>query len=89
MIKKEIVLTKNDGYYYRAMAFHWTLTIAFLIPALTLMLVAFLNPFWFRQDLIEWTVNVVNKFAEWRNYRKYAIYLDCDPVYWQTLNSTK
>jgi len=51
----------------------------------TLIILAILNPLWFRDSFFRWVENTVNRFAKWRNYRQYALYLGCDPEYWHTL----
>jgi hypothetical protein len=84
-MNKEIELTPQGGNYYRAMAFHWLVVVVFLLPVFLLLLVAVLNPFWFRSTMFEWIERRINQLSRWRNYRKYHIYLGCDPKIWHTL----
>lgn len=78
-------LTPDGGNYYRAVAFWYVCTISIMPVVAVLLLVAILNPLWFRDDFFRWVENSVNKLAKWRNYRQYALYLGCDPEYWHTL----
>jgi hypothetical protein len=84
-MNKEIELTPQGGNYYRAMVFHWLVVVVFLLPVFLLLLVAVLNPFWFRSTMFEWIERRINQLSRWRNYRKYHIYLGCDPKIWHTL----
>jgi hypothetical protein len=80
-----VQLTPDGGKYYRAVVFWYTITaIAMPIVAVALV-IAILNPFWFRDGFFRWVESSVNKLAKWRNYRQYALYLGCDPEYWHTL----
>jgi len=84
-MNKEITLTPEGGNYHRALAFHW-LTIVLVMPLLCVaLIVAIINPFWFRDDLFNYTERKVNQFTRWRNNLKYHIYLGCDPRVWHTL----
>lgn len=56
-----------------------------LVPVLIMVLLAVLNPFWFRSDMFDWVEKTVNRFSRWRNYTKYRIYLGTDPALWHTL----
>jgi hypothetical protein len=80
-----VELTPEGGKYYRAIAFWYTITVLAVPFVVSLLLVAILNPLWFRDGFFRWVENSVNKFAKWRNYRQYALYLGCDPEYWHTL----
>ena len=82
-----VQLTPDGGYYYRAVAFWYSVTLVFIPIVAVLLVVAILNPLWFRDDFFRWTENTVNKMAKWRNYRQYALYLGCDPEYWHTLKN--
>lgn len=84
-MNKEITLTPEGGRFYRAMAFHWITVVVFMPPLALVMLVAILNPLWFRDSMFNWVERRVNQFARWRNNVKYHIYLGCDPVVWHTL----
>jgi hypothetical protein len=85
MMNKEIELTLNGGNFYRAMIFHWIFVVLFIIPVAVALLIAIVNPFWFRDDMFRWIENGVNKLSRWRNYQKYRIYLGTDPKMWHTL----
>ena len=78
-------LTPGGGNYYRAVAFWYAVTITTIPFVAVLLMIAILNPLWFRDGFFRWVENTVNKFAKWRNYRQYALYLGCDPEYWHTL----
>lgn len=84
-MNKEITLTPEGGNFYRAIMFHWT-TVITVLPFLTVfMLLAILNPFWFRDSMFNFVERRINQFTRWRNNIKYRIYLGCDPVVWHTL----
>ena len=80
-----VKLTADGGRYYRAMAFWYAFTALSIVPIVLLLIVAILNPFWFRDGFFRWCERTVNSMAKWRNYRQYALYLGCDPEYWHTL----
>jgi hypothetical protein len=80
-----VELTPEGGHYYRAIAFWYTITILSMPVVILVLILAIINPFWFRDNLFRWVENSVNKMAKWRNYRQYALYLGCDPEYWHTL----
>lgn len=84
-MNKEIELTPTGGRYYRAMTFHWAVVVVAIVPVMALLLAAILNPFWFRHAMFTWVENLVNRLSRWRNYRKYHLYLGCDPKLWHTL----
>ena len=84
-MNKEIELTPQGGNYYRAMAFHWFIVGLLIVPVITVLLVAVINPFWFRNAMFEWVERRVNQLSRWRNYQKYRIYLGADPRMWHTL----
>ena len=84
-MSKEIILTPDGGRFYRAMVFHWvTVSLAFF-PLLIALLIAIVNPFWFRDSMFNFIERNINKFTRWRNNLKYHIYLGCDPKVWHTL----
>jgi len=85
MTNQEIELRPGQGNYYRAMAFHWLVVVACFVPVMLTLIVAVLNPFWFRSAMFEWIETRINALSRWRNYRKYHIYLGCDPKIWHTL----
>jgi hypothetical protein len=84
-MNKEIELTPQGGNYYRAMTFHWVIVALLIVPVISILLVAVINPFWFRNAMFEWVERRVNQLSRWRNYQKYRIYLGCDPRMWHTL----
>lgn len=85
MMNKEIQLTREGGNYYRAMAFHWVVVALLIVPVFLVLLIAIINPFWFRDDMFRMVENTVNKLSRWRNYQKYHLYLGADPKMWHTL----
>jgi hypothetical protein len=85
MMNKEIELVPSGGNYYMAMAFHWSFVAVFIAPVAVAILLAIVNPLWFRDDFFRWIENGVNKLSRWRNYKKYHIYLGTDPKMWHTL----
>jgi hypothetical protein len=84
-MNKEIELRPGEGNYYQAMVFHWVFVVIFIIPVASALLIAIINPFWFRDTMFRWIEGGVNKVSRWRNYQKYRIYLGCDPKVWHTL----
>ena len=84
-MNKEIELKPGEGNYYRAMAFHWLIVAVAIVPVLLALIIAIINPFWFRNSMFSWIETSVNKLSRWRNYKKYHIYLGCDPKMWHTL----
>lgn len=84
-MSKEIVLTPGGGFFYRAMAFHWLIVVVAILPALAMIMIAVLNPFWFRNSFFDWVERIINRISRWRNYQKYKIYLGCDPKVWHGL----
>ena len=84
-MNKEITLTPEGGRYYRAMTFHWFTVIVCMPFLFVILLVAVLNPLWFRDAMFNWVETRVNRFSRWRNLIKYHIYLGCDPKMWHTL----
>jgi hypothetical protein len=84
-MNKEITLTPQGGRFYRAMTFHW-ITVAVLMPPLALvMLLAVVNPLWFRDAMFNFVERKTNQITRWRNYIKYKIYLGTDPKLWHSL----
>lgn len=84
-MNKEIQLKPGEGNYYWAMTFHWIVVAVLIVPVFTALLIAIINPFWFRDDMFRWVESAVNKLSRWRNYQKYHIYLGTDPKLWHTL----
>lgn len=85
MNNQEIELTPEGGNFYWAMAFHWLIVTVCIVPVLAALLAAVINPFWFRSSMFNWIETGVNRLSRWRNYKKYHIYLGCDPKVWHTL----
>lgn len=84
-LPKEVVLTRTGGRYFQAMAFHYASLTLFLLPVLLALILAVLNPFWFRDSMFNAVERTVNRFARWRDYQKYRIYLGTDPKMWHAL----
>lgn len=84
-MNKEIELKPGEGHYYRAMTFHYVIVAVAIVPILLSLLIAIINPFWFRDSLFSKVESAVNRLSRWRNYKKYHIYLGCDPKVWHTL----
>ena len=84
-MNKEIELKPGEGNYYGAMAFHWLVVVVFVVPVALSLLIAVINPLWFRNSMFEFIERGVNKLSRWRNYTKYHIYLGADPKMWHTL----
>ena len=82
---KDITTTQDGGFYYRAIAFRYALTYPALPLVLLALVVAVINPLWFRDDFFRYIERKINQFAQWRNYKQYAIYLGTDPKIWHTL----
>lgn len=84
-MNKEIELTPGGGNFYRAMTFHWLSVAVFVVPVVSALILAVINPFWFRNSMFNSIESAVNRFTRWRNYVKYKIYLGTDPHTWHTL----
>jgi hypothetical protein len=50
----------------------WSITGPALVPFLALVIIAILNPLWFRADLINWVERFARKVAEWRDEKTYV-----------------
>jgi hypothetical protein len=85
-MQKEIELRVGQGNFYRAMTFHWMFVGLCIVPVALALLLAVINPFWFRDSMFSWVERGVNRLSRWRNYKKYHIYLGTDPKMWHTLN---
>ena len=84
-LPKSVTMTRDGGFYWRAQAFNIAFTYPVLIPVTIALLLAVINPFWFRDDFFRFIERKVNEVARWRNYRMYKIYLGTDPEVWHTL----
>lgn len=80
--------TPDGGRYYRAYAFFWASVVLVFPFAVIVVLLAYLNPFWFREQTMDAIGDLVSTFAGWRNYRMKAIYMNCDPKMWAALTTT-
>ena len=85
---QEITLTPDGGFFYRAMTFHWCFVAVAFVPVVFLLIIAILNPFWFRDDFFSWAEGFIGRVSRWRNYQKYKIYLGCDPKVWHGLKDS-
>lgn len=85
ILPKDVVMTPAGGNYYRAVTFRLAFSYGVLPFVLVAILLALINPFWFRDAMGHAVERGVNQLVKWRNYRQYAIYLGTDPVTWHTL----
>ena len=88
-LPREVKLTPQGGRYYPAMTLHWGLTILLMPLVLVMLFLAIINPFWFRDSMFRTIERNINRFAAWRGYRVYRVYLGCDPKVWHTLKGDK
>jgi hypothetical protein len=84
-LPKEVKMTRDGGNFWRAMTFRYAVTYAIILPVIFMVIIAVINPLWFRDSFFRWVENSVNKITRWRNYRTYALYLGADPEMWHTL----
>jgi len=84
-LPREVTLTKDGGNFYASMVFHYVVVLIAIVPVLILLLLAIINPFWFRDSAFNWVERKVNQLTRWRNFVKYRIYLGTDPELWHTL----
>lgn len=84
-LPKSVTMTRDGGFYWRAMVFRYAVTYIILLPVLAVILVTLINPFWFRDSMFRWVETKVNQIARWRNYQQYRFYLGTDPEMWHTL----
>lgn len=52
----------------------WSITGLALVPFIMLVIIAIINPFWFRNSFINWTEKFAKRFAEWRDGTKLVKY---------------
>jgi len=50
-----------------------------------MLILAIINPFWFRSSFFNWVERTVNRLSIWRNRLTYRIYLGTDPELWHAL----
>jgi hypothetical protein len=84
-MKQDVVLTPGGGRYYKALTYHWAVTIAALPLITVILFTAILNPLWCRTDFFNYIEKKINQFSAWRNKTKYRIYLGTDPDVWHAL----
>jgi hypothetical protein len=80
-------MTRDGGFYYRSILFRYLFTYTIIVPVATVVLIALINPFWFRDIFFHWIENTINQIVRWRNYQQYRLYLGTDPVLWHTLKN--
>lgn len=78
-------MTRDGGNFWLAIAFRHITTAVLIIPIFLVLVLAVINPLWFRNTFFNWVEKLVYKITQWRNYRVYAIYLGTDPKMWHTL----
>lgn len=88
-MKTEITMTKDGGFYYRAMATHYAMTYPVLPIVFAVLVLAIINPFWFREQFMQLVERNTIRFARWRDKVKYRVYLGTDPDFWHALKDDK
>jgi hypothetical protein len=88
-LPKTVTMTRQGGRFWRAQAFGLTISIVALVPVLVALILAVINPFWFRDGFFNWVERTVNRITVWRNRRTYRIYLGTDPEIWHALKDTQ
>ena len=84
-IPKSVTLTREGGHYWRAVIFRAVMAYSTVPFVALFLLLALLNPFWFRDSFFSFIERQTNKFSRWISYRQYAIYLGTDPEVWHAL----
>lgn len=84
-LPKNVTMTKEGGRYHRAVAFSIVVRFSLLPFATLALLLAFINPFWFRESFFSYVERKVHIISAWISYKQYTIYLGCDPEVWHTL----
>lgn len=82
---KEITMTRDGGFYYRALSFHFVFTGLVLPFVVLIVLFGIINPFWFREWMFQKIERNINKLARFRDKIKYRLYLGTDPEFWHKL----
>lgn len=83
---KTVTMTRGGGNFFRAQAFSMTLTyVVLMVPVCIMLILAIINPFWFRSSFFNWVERTVNRLSIWRNRLTYRIYLGTDPELWHAL----
>lgn len=89
-LPKTVTMTRGGGRFWRAQAVSMTLTYGvLLVPVLIALILAVINPFWFRDRFFNWVERTVNRLSIWRNRITYRIYLGTDPEMWHALKGDK
>lgn len=85
-LPKTVTMTRDGGRFWRAQIFSMSLTYLLLLPPVLIALIlAVINPFWFRDRFFNWVERTVNRLSIWRNRLTYKIYLGTDPEMWHAL----
>lgn len=85
-LPKTVTMTRGGGRFWRAQAVSMMLTYGvLLLPILIALILAVINPFWFRDRFFNWVERTVNRVSIWRNRVAYRVYLGTDPEMWHTL----
>lgn len=85
-LPKTVTMTRGGGNFWRAQTFSLGISyLVFLAPILVLLVLAIVNPFWFRDSFFNWVERTVNRVTVWRNRIAYRIYLGTDPELWHAL----
>ena len=79
------LMHRSGGRYWRALVFSFLVTWSITIPLVLVLLIALVNPFWFRTSLLKCMITLTERLTEWRNYKAYWIYLGMDPKVWYAL----
>lgn len=85
-LPKTVTMTRTGGNFWRAQAFSLSISyFVLLAPVLIALILAVINPFWFRDSFFSWVERQVNSVTRWRNRITYRIYLGTDPELWHAL----
>ena len=84
-LPKSITMTRDGGNFWLALTFRHITTAVLITPIFLMLVLAIINPLWFRDRFFNWVEKLVYRITRWRNYRVYAIYLGTDPRMWHTL----
>ena len=50
----------------------WSITSLALVPFFVLVLLAILNPFWFRSDMLNWVEKLATALGTWRDEKTFV-----------------
>jgi hypothetical protein len=85
-LPKTVTMTRGGGRFWRAQIVSLVLTYGVLfLPVVIALILAVINPFWFRDRFFNWVERTVNRVSIWRNRITYRIYLGTDPEMWHAL----